>query len=248
MMQRALYVAGVALAVTTLSACDNMPGRPKPGPEVPRPDQELSFQALYRDNCAGCHGAEGQKGPGTDLANPEYEALIDDATLRDVIAKGQKNTMMPGFATSAGGSLTDQQVDAILRGMRQHWSKGNVLEGLNAPPYKATKQGDPARGKQVYSMNCARCHGAPGGPPGPKGAILDGAFLTLISDQTIRTTAITGRPDLGMPDWRTQMKDRPMTDQDVTDVVSWLSSQRPTPAGQPSSTQPQAIAGTRPAK
>jgi len=39
---------------------------------------------------------------------------------------------------------------------------------------------------------------------------------------------ITGRPDFGAPDWRGNVPGRPMTDQDISDVVAWLSSQRPT--------------------
>jgi cytochrome c oxidase cbb3-type subunit 3/ubiquinol-cytochrome c reductase cytochrome c subunit len=49
----------------------------------------------------------------------------------------------------------------------------------------------------------------------------------------MRTTIIAGRPDLGMPDWRNEVAGKPMTDQDVTDVVAWISSQRPKTPGQP---------------
>jgi cytochrome c oxidase cbb3-type subunit 3/ubiquinol-cytochrome c reductase cytochrome c subunit len=230
----------------TFYGCDNMPGRPKPGAEVPRPEQELSFQKLYQENCAGCHGTEGQKGPATNLANPEYQALIDDTTLRAIVANGQKKTMMPGFAKSSGGVLSDEQVDVIVRGIRAQWFKGNVLQGLDAPPYTADKQGDPEHGKQIYSINCARCHGVTGGPPGPKGAILDSSFLALISDQTVRTTAITGRPDLGMPDWRNQMTGHPMSDQDVSDVVAWVFSQRPVTPGHPYPAKQQSAASANP--
>ena len=243
-----LYLSSLLLTITALQGCDNMPGRPKPGPQVPRPEQELSFQKLFQQNCAGCHGTEGQKGPATNLANPEYQALIDDATLRDVVAHGQKGTMMPPFAASGGGVLSEAQVDAIVRGMRSQWHKGDVLQGLNAPPYKANRQADPARGQQIYSANCARCHGAPGGPPGPKGAVLDRSFLALISEQTIRTTVIVGRPDLGMPDWREQIQGHPMTDQDVTDVVGWVFSQRQNITGQAYAPSPQTDAGLSRAK
>jgi cytochrome c oxidase cbb3-type subunit 3 len=243
MRARVLYLSSFLLTITTLQGCDNMPGRPKPGPAVPRPEQEVSFQKLFQENCAGCHGTEGQKGPASNLANPEYQALIDDATLRDIVAHGQKGTMMPPFAKSSGGVLSDAQVEAIVRGMRTQWFKGDVLRGLNAPPYKANKQADAARGKQIYSTNCARCHGAPEGPPGPKGAVLDGSFLALISDQTIRTTVIVGRPDLGMPDWREQIEGHPMSDQDVTDVTGWVFSQRQNIAGQVYAPRQQTDAG-----
>jgi cytochrome c oxidase cbb3-type subunit III len=235
---RLLLPGNAVLALVLLGGCDNLPGRPKPGAEVPRPEQVLSFRALYLDNCSGCHGIDGQNGPATDLANPEYQALIDDATLRDIIARGQEGSMMPGFARAGGGALSDEQVDVLVKGIRSQWFKGNVLQGLNAPPYKAEKTGDPVRGRQIYSTNCAGCHGAPEGPPGPKGSILDPSFLALISDQTVRTTAITGRPDLGMPDWRNQMPGHPMTDQDVTDTVAFVVSQRPQVSGKPHPPRP----------
>jgi hypothetical protein len=52
----------------------------------------------------------------------------------------------------------------------------------------------------------------------------------LISDQALRRLVITGRPDLGMPDYRTQGERpepfRPMSRQDVADVVALLASWR----------------------
>jgi cytochrome c oxidase cbb3-type subunit 3/ubiquinol-cytochrome c reductase cytochrome c subunit len=210
-----------------------MPGRPKPGDEVPRPQAVMSFDALYGQNCAGCHGADGHDGAATDLANPEYEALIDDATLRDVIAKGEKGTLMPGFGTSSGGSLTNAQVDALVHGMRERWGKDDMLAGQSAPPYKASGEGNAGHGQQVYAAACARCHGATRQQPGAAGSILDGSFLALIDAQTIRTTVIAGRPDIGQPDWRGDVPGRALTDAEITDVTAWLLAQRPANPGQP---------------
>jgi cytochrome c oxidase cbb3-type subunit 3 len=232
-MTRVARLLYLTIAMGALCACNNLPGRPKPGPDVPRPQDVLDFATLYSQNCAGCHGDDGQLGPATPLANPEYQALIPDSTLSDIVAKGQQGTMMPPFAQRAGGNLSDQQVDSIVKGIREKWSKGNVLQGQNAPPYKSGRASDSGRGKQIYGEQCARCHGAVGGPPGPKGAILDGSFLALVSDQTIRTTAIVGRPDLGMPDWRNRIPGKVMTDQDLSDVVAFVISQRPNTPGQP---------------
>src|SRR5579884_2547073 len=108
--------AMVLIAATALSACDNMPGRPKPGPEVPRPTEVLDSGTLYSQNCAGCHGTEGQMGPATPIANPEYQALVDEKTLSDIITNGQKGTMMPPFARSAGGNLSDAQITSLVKG------------------------------------------------------------------------------------------------------------------------------------
>ncbi|MDE1156032.1 MAG: cytochrome c [Acidobacteriaceae bacterium] len=220
------------LAVSFLAGC-KLPGKPKDGPEVPRPEQVLSFDELYAANCSGCHGAHGEKGPAMNLANPEYQALVDDASLRDIIVNGEKGTLMPAFGEKQGGELTDAQVNVLVKGLRAKWGKGDVLSGLNAPTWKATHAGDPAAGKLVYEAACARCHSASGSQPSKGGSILDGSFLAVVNEQMIRTTVIAGRPDLGMPDWRSLKQSGPLTDNEVTDVTAWLMSQKPALPGQP---------------
>ena len=123
-----------------------------------RPSAVLDFTALYGKNCAACHGADGANGPATDLANPEYEALIDDATLRKWIGGGMPDTQMPAFAKASGGMLTDAQVGAIIAGMRQHWSRPGALAGMQPPPYAVSQTGDAKRGAQTYQARCAICH------------------------------------------------------------------------------------------
>jgi cytochrome c oxidase cbb3-type subunit III len=205
--------------------CEQLPGRPKPGPEVPRPDSVTDFATLYRENCSACHGAEGMNGPSYPLANPEYQELVDEQVLHQVVANGKPGTLMPAFAISAGGSLTDQQVDALVQGMRAAWYKAGTL---NPPPYHAVLVPDTSHGAQVYATYCAGCHGVAGQQAKSKaGSISEPAFLSLISDQVLRTVVIAGRPDIGQPDWRNAMPGHPMSDQQVTDVVGWLSSQRP---------------------
>lgn len=231
---KARHIFAIALSPTfaLLAGCD-LPGRPKPGPEVPRPEAVLSFDTLYGENCAGCHGANGQEGSATNLANPQYQALVDDPSLRDVVANGEKDTLMPGFSIRSGGSLTDAQIDVIVRGMRARWGNNNPLAGQNLPPYKASHPGNIAAGRVVYAEACARCHGSTAQQSGKAGSILDGSFLALINERTIRTTIIAGRPDIGEPDWRGHIPGRPMTDQEITDVSAWLMAQKPANPGQP---------------
>ena len=224
-----MKAGAIALALSfalLASGCGKLPGKPAPGPEVPRPESIMSPQVLFAQNCAGCHGAEGQNGAATPLASPVYQALVDDATLHRVISHGLPGSMMPPFAPSAGGELTDAQVDSIVQGIRAKWRKGDALKVADLPPYADDGKGDAKAGEQVYANNCANCHGPAGGKVGEAGSVLNPDFLTLMAPQTFRTTVIVGRPDLGMPDWRDQMDD-PMTAQQVSDVVAFLMVQKP---------------------
>jgi mono/diheme cytochrome c family protein len=255
---RPIVAGGLGIALALLAGCD-LPGRPQPGPEVPRPDAVRSFDTLYEENCAGCHGKSGDNGSATNLANPEYEALIDDASLREVISNGEKGTLMPAFGEKNGGPLTDPQIDAVVQGIRSRWKKDGALAGENPPPYKAAHAGDASKGQSVYMVACARCHGNDAQHRGSAGSILDGSFLALINEQTVRTTIIAGRPDIGEPDWRNHIPGRAMTDDEITNVSAWLIAQRPATPGQPypnaqpaselpGEAQPKATAGSRPSK
>ncbi len=228
---KSAILCGAAMLMCVLAGC-SLPGKPKPGPEVPRPQDVMEFKTLYQQNCSACHGADGRNGSAISMANPAYEGLIDDATLHDVIANGQKGTLMPAFGTASGGMLVDAQVDALVKGMRSAWPAANVA-AAGAPPYKATHAGDTTHGAQVYQAACARCHGASASQPGKAGSVLDDSFLALVSAQTLRTVVIAGRPDLGQPNWREDIPGHPLTDADVTDVVAWMIAQRSKTPGQP---------------
>jgi cytochrome c oxidase cbb3-type subunit 3 len=222
-----------ALAAIVLSGCGVPHGQPTKDSEVLAPNEVLEFGTLYAENCAGCHGSEGHGGAAIALANPVYLAVADDAVIRKVIATGVRGTAMPAFAQSAGGMLTDAQLDVITKGIRSHWSKQGILDGANAPPYAPKASGDAHRGEAAFKSYCESCHGASGG----KGsAITNDSFLALVSDQGLRTTIITGRPELGAPDWRGNVPGTPMSDQEITDVVAWLALRRAQNPGQPYST------------
>ncbi|MGD0444271.1 MAG: cytochrome c [Edaphobacter sp.] len=238
-------VLALAAAAFVLIGCSRVPGRPGPGPEVVRPEQVLDFSTLYKANCAACHGENGRNGAAISLANPVYLAIAGEDNLLRVTANGVPGKLMPPFAKGAGGMLTDQQINALVRGMMQQWSKPDLLAIQTSPPYKATLTSDATRGQQAFGAFCARCHGAAGegAARGGKnadqktGSLVDGSYLALISDQSLRSITIAGMPDEGMPDWRTDAS-QPMTDQQITDVVAWIGSRRSTNPGKPYPTQP----------
>ena len=218
--------------------CD-APGHPASGAEVLRPGQVMEFATLYEQNCAGCHGENGKNGVAMSLANPVYLAVVGEATLRQVIANGVPGKLMPPFERSAGGTLTDRQIDSLVQGILHVWSRPDTLVASPVPSYAATTMGDPTKGQKTFAEFCAHCHGADGGgakgqtvgnPDAVPGSIVDPSYLALISDQSLRSTIIAGRPDQGMPDWRSDISGpgaRAMTDQEITDIVAWLAAQQP---------------------
>lgn len=231
-----LCLVTVAVALCC-GGCHDAPGRP--GAPVTRPDKITDFHVLYRQNCAACHGAEGRYGDAISLDNPVYLAIAGAGNIEKITANGVPGTLMPPFATSQGGMLTDQQVAVLAQGVVSHWGSPNALGGQTAPPYAASSPGDPARGQKAYATFCASCHGADGkGVAQGKlhtGSIVDPSYLALVSNQGLRSLILAGQPQEGMPDWRYDFKGsgaRSMTDQEVTDVVAWLASHRVAAPGQ----------------
>ena len=228
-----LGLRAIVTAVTflTCAACSSSHTVGRPELAVLPPIEVVDFNALYGQNCAGCHGVNGTGGAAIALADPVFLAIAGDAVIRRIASNGVPGTPMPAFAQSAGGMLTDKQIDAIVIGIRS-WAKPNAFGDQPPPPYAAQAPGNSQRGADAYRTYCSSCHGT-NGRGGKASSIVDGSYLALTSDQQLRTIVIAGRPELGAPNWRGDVEGRPMSAQDIADVVAWLSSQRPKFSGQP---------------
>jgi cytochrome c oxidase cbb3-type subunit 3 len=229
----ATILGALALAMLVLTGCDAMPGHPRLADRPMLPSEVTAFTALYGRNCAGCHGADGRLGAARPLNDPLYLALVPPERLRSIIAQGVPGTAMPAFAASAGGTLTAAQIEALVSDMLTHWSQPSLIQDLVVPPYDAAQAvtngvspGDPERGREVYAVACAGCHGADGSGGRKGGSVVDAAYLALVSDQALRTAVIVGRTDLGMPDWRDDIPGQPLTPQQIADVVAWMAAHR----------------------
>jgi cytochrome c oxidase cbb3-type subunit III len=229
---QSILAAVVTVAVAACNGCNNSPGRPKSDSEIIPPSQVMEFGLLYSQNCAGCHGTSGKGGAAIALANPVFLAIADDSVIRRAAANGVPGTTMPAFAQSAGAMLTDKQIDALVSGIRS-WAKSDILNNVTPPPYSSQTPGDPQRGAEAYRTYCSSCHGVDGRGGSKASSIVDGAYLALVSDQELRTIVIAGRPELGAPDWRGDVEGQPMSAEEISDVVAWLSSHRPQFPGQP---------------
>jgi len=224
---------------------DEFPGKPNPA-NRPLPQNEITdFATLFAQNCTGCHGADGELGPAPPLNDPLFLALIPDEALRAVIRDGRPGTPMPAFAAEQGGTLSTEQVKIIATGLKSRWpaDKKEVSDPTivaDAPPYlaaTASLQLTPGATEQaaaLFERACAECHG-PNGAGGETGyasggAINDAAFLALISDQALRRIIITGRHDLGMPNYAAtdgRPDDfKPLTSEEIDELVALLAAWR----------------------
>ena len=129
-------------------------------------DEGGEGKALFRSNCAFCHGLTGGGGRGPSLA----ATRLDAAALKAVVRNGVPGTNMPSFE-----SMTEPELDELARYVRQ-------LGAGQAP--SGPVPGDPAHGRSVYENNgCAGCHriGSEGSVYGPEltriGAARPAAYL-----------------------------------------------------------------------
>jgi mono/diheme cytochrome c family protein len=213
------------------------PGQPNPKDRPVPANKVDNFDLLYRENCAGCHGADGKMGPAPPLNDPLFLSIVPDEDLLCVVSAGrdvsaEQKTPMPGFAPDQAGPLTFSQIKILAEGLKERWKKNEQRQD-DPPPYNrpvADGPGDAKRGATVFATACAECHGRNG-----EGVLKDGqrigilhdrVFLSLISDQALRRIIITGRPDLGMPDYTKTVGSGPAASRKINDIVALLASWR----------------------
>jgi cytochrome c oxidase cbb3-type subunit 3 len=227
--------------VVFLASCDP-PGKPNPAQRPVPPDQVRDFATLYGRNCAGCHGAEGKLGPAPPLNDPLFLQIVSDEELRTVISEGRVSPLpgqgdapsriMPAFARDRGGPLLPAQVQALVEGIKERWKQGEEApRGVPRYAQRSDKGVSAEAGEKVFGRACAGCHGSQGRGEEGRGWVLnDPSFLALITDQALRRYIITGRADLGMPDYADPEGRSPeftrLTDDDVGNLVALLASWR----------------------
>jgi cytochrome c oxidase cbb3-type subunit 3 len=118
-------------------------------------EHERAGAALFRSQCAGCHGLEGGgTGAGPNLASGAFSHGSSDEALFRTISKGIAGTSMPGFSFSG----------------LQIWQLVTHLRALAIAHGVAHTTGDPRSGAAAFRANCSRCHfaGGEGGLTGPE--------------------------------------------------------------------------------
>jgi mono/diheme cytochrome c family protein len=219
---RIICACASAAVLLSLSACDP-PGKPKARPTENTRDI-TDFKALFAENCQACHGVDGRGAPGRPLNDALYLAIVPKDELTRVITNGREGTGMPAWAISQGGPLTDKQVSALVDGIEKNWAKPVDFHGAPVPAYSAdVRTGHADNGRKLFLRDCFACHGQ-GAPIGP---VAEPTYLSLVSNQLLRTAVIEGWPSLGMPNYQTLNLGHALASQDITDIVAFLASKRP---------------------
>ncbi len=146
----------------------------------------------------------------------------------EIISTGGAHESMPVW----GSILTEEQLTA-----------------LTDYTYKASQGTSPQTGQQLYSDNCAACHGQLGeggvNPMNPSGtitAITTAEFLKTRNDETLRAIITLGLPNSGMSPFGSA-NGGPLDDSEIEAIVAYLRSWEskplevmpPTPQPSPSS-------------
>jgi mono/diheme cytochrome c family protein len=68
---------------------------------------------LYDENCALCHGEQGEGRIGATLAK-DWSGIRPDLGVRATIANGIPNSNMPAWSQASGGPLSEDQIDDLV--------------------------------------------------------------------------------------------------------------------------------------
>lgn len=105
-------------------------------------------QELFIDNCAICHGPEGDAVPRVALASGKFKHASSDEELSRIIKDGIPGTAMPP------GNFHEHQLTALIA----------YLHSMSAAPPETVVLGNATRGKTILEGKgqCLQCHRAAG--------------------------------------------------------------------------------------
>jgi mono/diheme cytochrome c family protein len=169
---------------------------------------------LYAENCAACHGEDGEGGIAPALNSQELLKMTSDAALFSLTRTGVPSTIMPAWGQTFGGPFTDEQVAHMVAFIR-NW------EPTAPEPEPEDTAPDPARGALIYDQTCSVCHGQNGLGTDLSPALNDPERLNKLNDAWYRNTIAHGRPAKGMPTWGTVLSPA-----QINDVVALLAAWR----------------------
>jgi cytochrome c oxidase cbb3-type subunit 3 len=194
---------------------------------------------LFAENCAVCHGENGQGRVGATLAK-NWPSIRPDLTVRSIIENGISGSVMPAWGQANGGPLTNEEVEALVLYILS-WQTSGPPQGTPRPTATARPPispvpnvvGEPNQGAVLFDQNCAVCHGP--NAQGRIGANLSKSWPGIRPDLSIKNTIQNGIPGSVMPAWA-QSNGGPLSDENINDLVAYILSLPHTQVDQPAAT------------
>lgn len=178
-------------------------------------------EEIYAEQCASCHGLEGEGGVGPALKDRKVLKNTLDDVFFSVIRSGVPNTQMPAWSVDYGGPLTDEDIRDTVALMRS-WE--DTAPEIEPEVFVA----DATRGALLFADACEVCHGENGMGLPDEPAINDPDRLTKLSDDWYREVIRNGRPAKGMPTWGTVLSPNQIEDL-VALVDAWRTGEKVNP-------------------
>lgn len=177
-------------------------------------------QQLYATTCITCHGAnlQGVQGRAPSLVGVgEAAVYFQVSTGRMPLARetDQARRKAPDPAFDPGTAEGRQNLDALGAYVQANGG-GPQLPAQSGP---ALIGDDPARGAELFRLNCASCHNF----TGRGGALTSGKFAPILnpaSPEQIYAAMLTGPQD--MP----RFGDRQLTAEEKKDIIAYVLSVR----------------------
>lgn len=198
-------------------------------------DQHIQGGNLYAENCAVCHGADGQGRVGVTLAK-DWPSIRPDLRVRTVIENGVSGSPMPAWSQVKGGPLSSEEIDSLVCYILS-WQSGAppviyptpsaMQRPVLTPPPGVS--GDPNAGAISYDQNCAMCHGLNG--EGRVGATLAKDWPSIRPDLAVKATIERGIQGSAMPAW-SQANGGPLSEAEINNIVAYILTWS-TPANPP---------------
>jgi len=198
-----------AVALTLMAGCSEEDPHDHPAPQAPdREELEERGEALYRQHCALCHGRDGEGYEADDAPRLNGQELLRSASdeyLTTAIRDGRPGTAMSAWSRAHGGPLNDLQIQAIIEYLRS-WQRHP-----QASVDDIRVEGDVARGRGLYLLQCSRCHGVRGeGLNAPQ--LANPVFQASASDGFIQYAIAHGRAGTPMPAFRDTLEPAQIAD------------------------------------
>lgn len=212
------YIAGTVLSMAILGAFQvyilREPTRIEAAEREDRETAVAAGRALYAENCAACHGEEGEGSVGPALNSKGLLRTTPDGILFALTRTGVPGTRMPAWGQAFGGPLTNEQVDHLVAYIRAWEPSAPEIESEVREP-------DAARGASLFASTCFICHGEDGAGTEAAPAINDLDRLHQFDDAWYRGVIANGRPAKGMPTWGTVL-----SPEQIGDLVALIGAWR----------------------